>query len=173
MPVRTLQRRLAHAGITYARLVAKIRFDMAARRLADPKVKLLDIALDLGYSDHAHFTRAFRRWTGTTPREFRQQKLRESPSAPVAGPRPCLDATRQARGSGEANFSYTSVAGITSAPAVRVALGASALQRPGGVRKPGRADARARSRGGKGRGGQARGLVSLDSSVPALSPGGR
>jgi AraC-like DNA-binding protein len=47
---------------------------------------VLDIALDLGYSDHAHFTRAFRRWTGMPPREFRRMRNGERPSwlAPLA-----------------------------------------------------------------------------------------
>jgi len=44
----------------------------AAALLRGGYAKILDIALDLGYSDHAHFTRAFHRWAGTAPREFRR-----------------------------------------------------------------------------------------------------
>jgi AraC-like DNA-binding protein len=72
LSVRTLQRRLGADGLTYGRLVAETRFALARRRMADPRRKLIDVALDLGYSDPAHFTRAFRSWTGTTPRTFRR-----------------------------------------------------------------------------------------------------
>ena len=70
--VRTLQRRLADAGVTYEQLIARARFDAATHLLTSTDASVLDIALDLGYSDHAHFTRAFRRWTGIPPREFRK-----------------------------------------------------------------------------------------------------
>jgi AraC-like DNA-binding protein len=83
MSPRTLQRRLAEAGTGYARLLTQARFGMAVHLLATPRVKCVDIALELGYSDHAHFTRAFRQWTGTAPREFR----RRTASAARPGPR--------------------------------------------------------------------------------------
>jgi AraC-like DNA-binding protein len=69
---RTLQRRLAEEGLTFAGVLARARFDVAQRMLEDPARKVIDVALDLGYSDHAHFTRAFVRWTGLAPREFRR-----------------------------------------------------------------------------------------------------
>jgi AraC-like DNA-binding protein len=72
MSVRSLQRRLADAGMSYERLVRQERFLEAVRLLEETDAKVIDIALDLGYSDHAHFTRAFRRWTGLSPREFRR-----------------------------------------------------------------------------------------------------
>jgi AraC-like DNA-binding protein len=70
--VRTLQRRLADAGTTYDQVLARARFRTAAHLLTSSDATVLDVALDVGYSDHAHFTRAFRRWTGVPPREFRQ-----------------------------------------------------------------------------------------------------
>jgi AraC-like DNA-binding protein len=70
--VRTLQRRLAAAGVSYEAMLARARLGTAARLLASTDATVLDIALDVGYSDHAHFTRAFRRWTGVPPREFRR-----------------------------------------------------------------------------------------------------
>jgi AraC-like DNA-binding protein len=71
MSVRTLQRRLAQAGASHNVLVAQARFATAAVVLERPDAKILELALDLGYSDHANFTRAFRRWAGCAPREFR------------------------------------------------------------------------------------------------------
>ena len=69
---RTLQRRLKQEGVTFAQVVARARFHAAQRLLDSPDRKVIDVALDLGYSDPAHFTRAFSRWSGVTPREFRR-----------------------------------------------------------------------------------------------------
>jgi AraC-like DNA-binding protein len=70
---RTLQRRLHAEGLTFAGVLARTRFTEALRMLDDPTRKVIDVALDLGYSDPAHFTRAFERWTGLTPREYRRR----------------------------------------------------------------------------------------------------
>ncbi len=69
---RTLQRRLAEAGTTYARVLAQARFDSASRLLSHHKLPIRDVAREVGYPDAAHLTRAFRRWTGTTPSHFRR-----------------------------------------------------------------------------------------------------
>jgi AraC-like DNA-binding protein len=74
---RTLQRRLSDEGLTFADVVARTRCDVAQRMLDDPARKVIDVALDLGYSDHAHFTRAFVRWTGLSPRDFRRRRSTE------------------------------------------------------------------------------------------------
>jgi AraC-like DNA-binding protein len=71
LSVRTLQRRLAAAGTSHDLLIAEARFVMATEFLAESDAKILDLALDLGYSDHANFTRAFRRWAGCSPQEYR------------------------------------------------------------------------------------------------------
>jgi AraC-like DNA-binding protein len=87
--VRTLQRRMADAGSTYERLLAQMRLRTAAHLLSSTTATVLDIALDVGYSDHAHFTRAFRRWTGMPPRDFRKHGAASSrpPSAQPTLPR--------------------------------------------------------------------------------------
>ena len=72
MSVRTLQRRLARSGLTFTVAVQGCRLGVAARLLAETNVKVIDIALVVGYADHAHFTRAFRRWTGATPVVYRR-----------------------------------------------------------------------------------------------------
>jgi AraC-like DNA-binding protein len=76
MSVRTLQRRLARAGATHHMLVAQARFATAAAVLERTDAKILELALDLGYSDHANFTRAFRRWAGCAPRVYRSNNTR-------------------------------------------------------------------------------------------------
>ena len=76
MSVRTLQRHLAQAGASHHMLVAQARFATAAAVLERTDAKILELALDLGYSDHANFTRAFRRWAGCAPRVYRSKKTR-------------------------------------------------------------------------------------------------
>lgn len=83
MSVRTLQRHLAHAGTTYAAQVKRARFAAAASLLEETDAPVLSVALDLGYSDHAHFTRAFRRWSGNSPRKFRRLSRKARNGSPV------------------------------------------------------------------------------------------
>ncbi|UCE89016.1 MAG: AraC family transcriptional regulator ligand-binding domain-containing protein [Pseudomonadota bacterium] len=73
--VRTLQRRLAELDISYKNVLDQARFEAALPLLGDPGVRLTDIAFDLGYSDPAHFTRAFRRMAGVSPWEYRRQQV--------------------------------------------------------------------------------------------------
>ncbi|GAB4365973.1 MAG: AraC family transcriptional regulator [Elainellaceae cyanobacterium] len=70
--VRSFQRRLAAANLNYSQIVEQVRFDRAIQLLHDPDIQLIEIALELGYSDAANFTRAFKRWTGTPPYQFRR-----------------------------------------------------------------------------------------------------
>jgi len=72
--VRTLQRRLHAAGLTYSQVVQQARRAAAQRMLTDGTAAIGEIARTLGYSDPAHFTRAFQRWTGSTPRDFRDRR---------------------------------------------------------------------------------------------------
>lgn len=69
---RSFQRKLAYAGLTYSDLLETIRFENASRQLRDTDSKIIEIALSSGYMDPAHFTRAFRRMSGVTPRQFRE-----------------------------------------------------------------------------------------------------
>jgi AraC-like DNA-binding protein len=71
MTVRTLQRQLADQGTTYSRLLSELRHDLAIYLLRDSTRSVADVGRELGYRDPAIFTRAFRRWTGTTPSNFR------------------------------------------------------------------------------------------------------
>lgn len=73
--VRTLQRWLQAAGLTYAGVAREARCAVALQMLEQSERKIRDVAVALGYSDPAHFTRAFLRWTGLTPRAFRRRGL--------------------------------------------------------------------------------------------------
>lgn len=72
LSVRTLQRQLMEEGCEYSRLLEQTRFRLAVELLRDVDLKIVDIAQELGYGDAANFTRAFRRWTGLSPLEFRK-----------------------------------------------------------------------------------------------------
>jgi AraC-like DNA-binding protein len=69
--VRSFQRKLSSAGLTYSGLLDTARFENAAKNLRDTDAKIIEVAFSSGYADPAHFTRAFRRISGVTPREFR------------------------------------------------------------------------------------------------------
>lgn len=70
---RSFQRKLAHIGFTYSDLIETVRFENARKLLRDTDSKIIEIAFSSGYNDPAHFTRAFRRISGVTPRQFREQ----------------------------------------------------------------------------------------------------
>lgn len=71
MAERTLKRRLAEQGTSYTQLLEAERLQRA-RELLRGEASIDAIAETLGYSDAANFTRAFRRWTGKSPRTFRR-----------------------------------------------------------------------------------------------------
>jgi AraC-like DNA-binding protein len=68
---RSLQRKLAAEGAAYRKLVDTVRQELAESYLGDDSFTLEEISYLLGFSSQAAFTRAFKRWTGSTPREFR------------------------------------------------------------------------------------------------------
>ncbi|XAH24786.1 AraC family transcriptional regulator ligand-binding domain-containing protein [Xylophilus sp. GW821-FHT01B05] len=68
---RTLRRRLAEAGHSYAGLLAEERRQRALSRLARPRHSLAEIAAEVGFSDPRSLRRAVQRWTGGTPGAWR------------------------------------------------------------------------------------------------------
>ena len=71
MSRRTLARRLAAQGLTFAGVLADLRVDLAKRELRDASLTISQVAWLLGYREVSAFTHAFKRWTGKTPREAR------------------------------------------------------------------------------------------------------
>ena len=72
MHSRTLNRRLNAFGTRFQALVDEIRFEIARQMLEDSRREVGQIAMTLDYADASAFTRAFRRWSGTTPAEWRK-----------------------------------------------------------------------------------------------------
>ena len=68
---RSLQRKLAAEGTTYRKLVDTVRQDLSESYVTDGNFSLTEISYLLGFSSQAAFSRAFKRWTGVTPQEFR------------------------------------------------------------------------------------------------------
>ncbi len=87
LSVRTLQRRLEEHNILYRDLVARVRLQLARRYLEETSNDLEEIAFLLGYSELSAFDHAFRRWTGQTPRGFRQKARAPTRAAPAVGRR--------------------------------------------------------------------------------------
>jgi len=68
---RTLARRLSEEGTSFSDVLEGLRNDLAARYLADEDFGIAQIAWLLGYEETSAFSRAFKRWTGKTPRDAR------------------------------------------------------------------------------------------------------
>lgn len=74
MHSRTLARHLDASGTRFQVLVDEVRFEIARQMLEGSATDIAQIAEALGYADPSAFTRAFRRWSGTTPSQWRAQK---------------------------------------------------------------------------------------------------
>ena len=70
--VRALQRQLGQRHVAFRQLLDDRRRHRAMREVAAWQHDLANVAARLGYSDQAHFTRAFRRWTGLSPTAYRK-----------------------------------------------------------------------------------------------------
>jgi AraC-like DNA-binding protein len=73
MSHRTLARRLASEGSTFSEIAEELKGDLARHYLGDSDLPVSQVAWLLGYREVSAFTRAFKRWTGTTPRQFRAE----------------------------------------------------------------------------------------------------
>lgn len=81
MPPRTLQRRLDGLNLSFRKLVERVRKMQAMAYLQDTRMPLSEIASALGFANAGTFHRAFKRWTGRSPGEFRSG-LKRTPGRP-------------------------------------------------------------------------------------------
>lgn len=70
---RTLQRKLQDLGISYSGLLEKIRRSIVQERLANANISITQLSDYLGYADNTALTRAFKRWFGITPTEWKKK----------------------------------------------------------------------------------------------------
>jgi AraC-like DNA-binding protein len=73
LSARTLQRRLADAGVSFKKIVEDTRRELARRYLQQSTIELSETAFLLGYEDANSFFRAFHDWEGTSPGEWRSR----------------------------------------------------------------------------------------------------
>jgi AraC-like DNA-binding protein len=76
MSLRNLQRRLEEEGTTYREALQEVRREMARSYLDEGHASVTEIAFLLGFGDASSFSRAFRRWTGLSPRAYTQDRAR-------------------------------------------------------------------------------------------------
>jgi AraC-like DNA-binding protein len=69
---RTLQRRLREVGTSFRQLLDEVRRDVALGQISRGDVAVSDVAFLLGFSELSTFSRAFRRWTGSSPAAWRR-----------------------------------------------------------------------------------------------------
>lgn len=70
MSARTVHRRLAERGMNFGALLQQTREQLARQYLDEGRISLSEVAFMLGYSQQSAFSRAFRHWTGQTPRQY-------------------------------------------------------------------------------------------------------
>lgn len=71
MSGRTLRRKLTVHGIGYQKILDDLRYQLSREYLCSTNIRVDQMSILLGYSDPAHFSHAFRRWSGLAPSEFR------------------------------------------------------------------------------------------------------
>jgi len=72
LSLRSLQRKLKDEAITFKELLEDTRRDLAMQYIRESRRPLGEISYLLGFAEHSSFTRAFRRWTGHSPAEYRE-----------------------------------------------------------------------------------------------------
>ncbi len=74
MSTRTLRRHLQKLEVSYQDLFDEVRLDQAKSLLLDRTLSLTEICFTLGFTDASNFSKAFKRWTGQTPSEYREKQ---------------------------------------------------------------------------------------------------
>jgi AraC-like DNA-binding protein len=71
---RTLQRKLQEEGVSFQQLADSVRKTIALQYLQSGDYPLKEVSYILGYNELSAFTRAFKRWTGTTPVDYQKRR---------------------------------------------------------------------------------------------------
>jgi len=80
---RTMSRHLHTRGLSFRQVANEVRFEIACELLANTDMALGQIAATLKYSEPSAFTRAFRRWCGQSPSEWRASRRPDDRSEPT------------------------------------------------------------------------------------------
>ena len=70
----TLRRKLAQEGAKFRSVVQEIKFGIATQLIVDTDLTLADVAAAIGFYESSVFSRAFRRWSGLTPSQWRERE---------------------------------------------------------------------------------------------------
>lgn len=73
MSGRTLRRQLQLAGTSYQNELDEVRKEFSLNYLLRRDISITDVAISLGFNDSSAFSRAFKKWTGESPREYRRK----------------------------------------------------------------------------------------------------
>ena len=69
---RQLQRKLKEEGVNYQSVLDDTRKTLALRQIEEPMIDFFEMTFLLGFSDQSAFQRAFKKWTGQTPGQYRK-----------------------------------------------------------------------------------------------------
>lgn len=78
MSSRTLRRHLKTEETSYQQILDQVRLHLARHYLTSTQMRIEEIAERIGFSDSANFRHAFQKWSGCTPRQYRQTSLEDS-----------------------------------------------------------------------------------------------
>ena len=76
MSLRSLQRQLKSEKTSYRQILNRIRLELAQEYLINNERQIIEIGYMLGFSEPSNFSRAFKRWTGQSPQQFRAEHLK-------------------------------------------------------------------------------------------------
>lgn len=77
MSTQVVRRRLEEEGASYQKIKDAVRLELVKELLLNPDLSILDIAERSGFTEAASLTRAFKKWTGITPVQYRNKKLKK------------------------------------------------------------------------------------------------